>query len=156
MHVPSSSWCFKTSHAYLMGDLTQIKFPMFFAFLWIQNAKIPSHSVELCIAYFNSNSYLSFPLPLNIPTRWSRPQMEDLLAGLEHMSILFFQNDLMTVLVIPITVEILRNYSHSRQRLLLARWKLMQMSNVNKFEIHKCSNLVPEHSGVKQSAAMYV
>lgn len=53
----------------------------------------------------------------------------------EHIVFLIWFNDLFGI---PMAVEIFHNNSLWQPKLLLIRWKLMQMSNVNKFIIHKC------------------
>lgn len=45
---------------------------------------------------------------------------------------------------IPVTAEIFCNYSVWRQRVLLIRGRLMQMSNINKLAIHDCNHMMPE------------
>lgn len=67
----------------------------------------------------------------------------------EHIVFLIWFND---IFGIPMAVEILHNSSLWQSELLLIRWKLMQMSNVNKFVIHKY-NIWCWSETIKQSAA---
>lgn len=67
----------------------------------------------------------------------------------EHIVFLIWFND---IFGIPMAVEIFLNNSLWQSELLLIRWKLMQMSNVNKFVIHKY-NIWCWSETIKQSAA---
>lgn len=67
----------------------------------------------------------------------------------EHIVFLIWFNDLFGI---PMAVEIFHNNSLWQSELLLIRWKLMQMSNVNKFVIHKY-NIWCWSETIKQSAA---
>lgn len=67
----------------------------------------------------------------------------------EHIVFLIWFND---IFGIPMAVEIFHNNSLWQSELLLIRWKLMQMSNVNKFVIHKY-NIWCWSETIKQSAA---
>lgn len=67
----------------------------------------------------------------------------------EHIVFPIWFNDLFGI---PMAVEIFHNNSLWQSELLLIRWKLMQMSNVNKFVIHKCKIWCWSET-IKQSAA---
>lgn len=67
----------------------------------------------------------------------------------EHIVFLIWFNDLFGI---PMAVEIFHNNSLWQSELPLIRWKLMQMSNVNKFVIHKY-NIWCWSETIKQSAA---
>lgn len=67
----------------------------------------------------------------------------------EHIVFPIWFNDLFGI---PMAVEIFHNNSLWQSELLLIRWKLMQMSNVNKFVIHKC-NIWCWSETINQSAA---
>lgn len=62
----------------------------------------------------------------------------------EHIVFLIWFNDLFGILA----VEIFHNNSLWQPKLLLIRWKLMQMSNVNKFVIHKSNTLCWSETGL--------
>lgn len=63
----------------------------------------------------------------------------------EHIVFLIWFNDLFGT---PMAVEIFHNNSLWQPKLLLIRWKLMQMSNVNKFIIHKCNTQCWSETGL--------
>lgn len=65
----------------------------------------------------------------------------------EHIVFLIWFNDLFGI---PMAVEIFHNNSPWQPKLLLIRWKLMQMSNVNKFVIHKCNTQCQSETGLNR------